>query len=389
MSYLRDLTEQHRMQSRLLVSDRMASVGTLAAGVAHEINNPLAYVKANLDLIAEELRREGEPGDGNARLAQMAGDARQGVSRVQKIVGDLKRFSRGDEEVRASLDLGRVLGLAVNMTTNEIRHRGRLIENYGVTPPVEGDESRLAQVFINLLVNAAQALPEGNVERNTIEITTSTDREGRAVVAIRDSGSGIAPAVLGRIFDPFFTTKPVGAGTGLGLSICHGIVTGLGGDIEVESELDRGTTFRVRLPSARRPASTPIPPSRQVTVRTRRGSILIVDDDPLVGNSLRRVLHQHHEITVVSNGKLAIERIRSGQHFDLVLCDLMMPEMSGMVLYSELSEIAPKLSEKIIFITGGAFTPEANRFLEEHHTRVIEKPFELNALRTIVAESIG
>jgi PAS domain S-box-containing protein len=390
MTYTRDLTVQRQMQSRLLLSDRMASMGTLAAGVAHEINNPLAYVKANLDLIVEELRADGLATDPSrsARLTQMVGDARQGVARVQKIVGDLKRFSRADDETRATLELSRVLSVAVSMTANEIRHRARLVEHYGNAPLVEADESRLAQVFINLLVNAAQAVPEGHTDRNEIEITTSTDSGGYAVVTIRDTGTGIEPAIMGRIFDPFFTTKPVGSGTGLGLSICHGIVTGLGGEIEVETELGSGTTFRVLLPPARRPPATPVPLSRPAALPTRRGAVLIIDDDPLVAGSLRRVLCQAHDITVVSDGREAIQRIVGGQHFDLVLCDLMMPEMSGMALFEELGKIAPRLADRIVFITGGAFTPEAKRFLEEHETRVVEKPFELGALRALVAAAI-
>ena len=242
----RDLTDRKLMQARLLQSDRMASVGTLAAGVAHEINNPLAYVKANLDVLAsrripqlavllrslEEERIEhlggGEPDDSayelSERLSQIAAMidlAREGAERVRSIVRDLKTFSRADEETTTPVDVARVLDASVNMAWNEIRHRAKLIKEYGEVPPVEANESRLGQVFLNLLINAAQAIPEGRAYEHEIRVRTYADaNDERVVIAVSDTGSGIAKDALYRIFDPFFfTTKAVGVGTGLGLWI--------------------------------------------------------------------------------------------------------------------------------------------------------------------------
>ena len=249
----RDVTERKNIETRLMVSDRMASVGSLAAGVAHEINNPLAFVLANLDFAAkqlDELAASGVPESRLAELRSVVGDAREGADRVRSIVRDLKTFSRSDEPKVGPVDLHRVLDSCCSMAWNEIRHRARLEKSYqrGIHHAL-GTESRLSQIFLNLLVNAAQAIPEGEASANVIRVTTGALDDGRLWVSVSDTGPGMAPEVLCRIFEPFFTTKPVGVGTGLGLSICHGIVQGLGGEIRVESEPGKGTSFHVVLPA--------------------------------------------------------------------------------------------------------------------------------------------
>jgi C4-dicarboxylate-specific signal transduction histidine kinase len=215
-----------------MFADRMASLGTLVSGVAHEINNPLAYLKTNLDFaavdllrVADELRAGGpcvaDAAEASLReIIAALNDARMGADRVRNIVRALKMFSRADEQKRGAVRLHRVLESALNMVWNEIRHRARLVKDFGDVPAVEGNESRLHQVFLNLLINAAQAIPEGLGDRNEIRVVTRTDEQGRAVVEVRDTGVGIAKEHLPKLFDPFFTTKPVGVGTGLGLSIC-------------------------------------------------------------------------------------------------------------------------------------------------------------------------
>ena len=376
---LRDAAER-----QLIFSDRMVAVGTLAAGVAHEINNPLAYVVANLDMILEEVRALANgPLWGRMReLEDMAVLARQGADRVQKIVRGLKTFSRADEERRVVLDVRPVLELAINMAFNEIRHRARLVKDYGPVPLVEADEARLGQVFVNLLVNAAQATPEGDVATNEIRIVTSTDSAGRAVVEVRDTGPGIPSAVLGRVFDPFFTTKPLGVGTGLGLSICHSIITGMGGEIGVTSELGRGTTLRVVLRPSQGSLAV-LSEDRETKPGAARAVVLIVDDERQVGGALARVLRDH-EVTTVTRAQEALELIATGKQFDVIFSDVMMPEMSGMDLYDELIRRDSIAAERMVFITGGAFTPVAKAFLDRVPNARMEKPFDVKTVRALV-----
>lgn len=244
--------EQEQLRRQLVLADRMASVGTLAAGVAHEINNPLAYVMANLDMIASDLTALSSVAF-SAHIAdcvEMVTEARQGAERIRKIVRGLKTFSRAEEEHSAPIDLRPVLELSIDMAFNEIRHRARLVKDYASTPLVNADDSRLGQVLVNLLVNAAQAIPEGDTDANEIRIRTHADADGNAIVEICDSGSGISDDVLDRIFDPFFTTKPVGVGTGLGLAVCHNILDGMGGKITAANRPEGGAVFRITLPPA-------------------------------------------------------------------------------------------------------------------------------------------
>jgi PAS domain S-box-containing protein len=262
--FMRDITEQKEMQERLLLADRMASMGTLAAGVAHEINNPLSFVIANLGVLSELVPTlPNSLGDKRlTEVSELLGDIKDGAERVRKIVRDLKMFSRPDDTKSEAVDVRQVLESCANMAWTEVRHRARFVKDYGITTMVVGNDAQLGQVFLNLLINAAQAIPEGNVERNEIRIQTTTDAEGWVVVEIRDTGAGIAPAILPRIFDPFFTTKPVGLGTGLGLSVCHGIVAKLGGEITAESKPGQGATFRVRLRRGEQRPKSERPPAR-------------------------------------------------------------------------------------------------------------------------------
>jgi PAS domain S-box-containing protein len=374
-----DVTERRALQAQLLLADRMASLGTLAAGMAHEINNPLAFTVANLGFALEEARRLPAP---DAELEQALAEAQEGAARVRDIVRDLKSFSRDDEDGRGHADVRQVLRAAVNLAQNEIRPRARVELDLGEAPPVAGSERRLGQVLLNLLINAAQAIPEGAPERHAIRARTRTEGD-RVLVEIEDTGTGIAPELLGRIFDPFFTTKPVGVGTGLGLSICHGIVTGLGGDIQVESEPGRGSLFRVRLPAAVDGAELRDGPAASATAP--RARILVVDDEAMVGRAVARILGAEHEVAAVTSGEAALAQLRAGPGFDLVLCDLMMPGLSGMDLFERVSQAAPAAAARFVFLTGGAFTDRARQFLERVPNPRLEKPFDPDGLRRSVA----
>jgi two-component system, cell cycle sensor histidine kinase and response regulator CckA len=376
----RDLTREREMQQRVLLADRMVSIGMLAAGVAHELNNPLAYMQANLEFALEQLARN--EGAAFAEVCAALEEAREGATRVRSIVRDVKTFSRPEEQRVEVVDVRPLLESAVNMSFNEIRHRARLVKDYGPVPQVSAVRARLGQVFLNLIVNAAQAIPEGAVEQNEIRLSTSTDEKGRAVVAIRDTGSGMPPEVLRHVFDPFFTTKPTGVGSGLGLSISNGIVSSLGGEILVSSAAGAGSEFRVLLPPAP-PAEHRGDPAPGTQKEEPPARILAIDDDQMVGNALRRIL-AGHVFEFLQSGKAALERFEGGARYDVILLDLTMPQMSGMRVYAELMRIDPAQAARVIFITGGVLTAAAQRFLDEVPNLRLHKPFDAGELRAMV-----
>jgi PAS domain S-box-containing protein len=384
LAMVEDVSERRRLEAQLRLADRMASVGTLAAGVAHEINNPLAFVLANLEYAIRELRRGGVAQEVVTALEE----AREGGARVREIVRDLKTFSRGDDPARELLDVARVLRSALSLASNEIRARARLDLQLAPTPRVLASEHRLGQVFLNLLINAAQAIPEGRVAEHTVRVVTGSARDGRVLVEVSDDGVGIPAEIRSRIFDPFFTTKPVGVGTGLGLSICHGIVTALGGEIAVESEPGRGSTFRVLIPPASPEAGFAEAAPLQLALG-RRARVLVVDDEPLVCRAVQRILSPPHEVEARGSAREALEALRGGAGYDLVLCDLMMPGMTGMDLHEKVRAERPGLAARFVFLTGGAFTATARDFLTSVPNARVEKPFEPAALRDLVARLLG
>jgi signal transduction histidine kinase/ActR/RegA family two-component response regulator len=382
-------------QAQLVQAGKMAAVGTLAAGVGHEINNPLSYIVSNLEYAAEEAvalkgRLESAPEDVRGRLKEMEQvlrEALMGADRVRRIVKDLKTFSRQDEDLRGPVDLRAVMDSAAKMAAGELRPRAQLVRDYSEVPRVEGNEPRLAQVFLNLIINAAQALPEGKADQNEVRLVTRSVGNDEVAAEVHDTGSGIPPEVLGRIFDPFFTTKPVGIGTGLGLALCHAFITSMGGRIEVESQVGRGTVFRVTLPVARGEQTQTSRVEEAKEGVSMRGRVLVVDDDPLVSSALRRTLSREHDVEVVVSSRRALEMLLSPEGvYDVILCDLMMPEMTGMELHAQLHAAKPERAQRMVFVTGGAYTHAATEFLDRVSNPRLEKPFEPEKLRERVRE---
>jgi len=394
---LRDVTEHKLLQRQLEMTDRLASLGTMAAGVAHEINNPLSVVMSNGELVLEHLDSVESARDPSATVedrAQRAAEAVKAqrellsaVSRVARIVADLKAFSRQEPDVSASSDVRDAIEWAIRSTAHEFRHRARLTTDLKKVPRVAADETRLGQILINLLINAAQAIAPGNLEQNRVSISTRTDAQGRVVIDVTDTGSGIEPEVLTRIFEPFFTTKPAGVGTGLGLSICHGIAASMGGKLEVESRVGEGTTFRLTLPSDTNQEPSLSPPAEFVPP-ARRGRILLIDDEDMVLNAIARILNEH-EIICTQHAAEALARLESDDRFDIIFCDLMMPKMTGIDFYEALLRIRPELARRVVFLSGGAVTTKAARFLETVPNQRIEKPFQVKELRGWVQQILA
>ncbi len=392
----RDVTERVEFQHQLLQRERMAALGTLSAGVAHEINNPLTYLLVNLEHVLRRLRAASASDDpieelaavgsgGLSALALSLQQAVEGANRVRQIVRDLLTFSQGNIEQRGMADVRGIVESATQMAWHEIRHRARLVKSLAEVPPVDANEARLGQVFLNLLVNAAQAIPEGQADRHEIRVGTRTDEHGNVLVEVSDTGMGIPPENMTRIFDPFFTTKG-DTGTGLGLSISHGAIRSLGGDIRVMSSPGQGTTFQVILPPAKTWRRAAPISSHEVRAITRR-RVLIVDDERLVGEAIARALAEDNDIEVVTEARQALAKIVRGEAYDVILCDLMMPVMTGMDLYAEIVRAAPKLVGRLVFMTGGAFTPRARAFLESVNNPLLEKPIDTGKLRSIIARA--
>ena len=382
-------------RDRLVVADRLAAIGTLAAGAAHEINNPLTYALINVAHVLRQLRAQvasAIPAEDAvqdtqvARLVRSLEQAENGMERVRGVVRNLLTFSQGTVEKRTLLDVRGVLESSIQMALHEIVHRARLVRELAELPPVEANEAALGQVFLNLLVNAAQAIPEGDGQTHEVRIKAFTDQDGNAVVEIADTGVGIPAEILPRIFEAFFTTKAVGGGTGLGLSISYGTVTRLGGTIEVTSEIGRGTCFRVVLPPAER--WRPSVPGSVLPRWVRRRRVLVVDDDALVGEAIAWALDAEADVDVMTDGATALERIAAGERWDVILCDLMMPGLSGMDVYAGALRSAPDAAGCMLFMTAGTFTPRARAFVQSVGEKCFDKPINTDRLRQLVRRGI-
>ncbi len=394
---LRDVTEQKLLQKKLELSDRLASLGTMAAGVAHELNNPLAVVVANAWLVGEEMTRVlAELREGHVPSAETLHRLEEAVaaqselqasaSRVGRIVSDLKTFIRPTQRPAGEADVARSIAWAIRATSHELQHRARIVTEAGKVPPVAIDETKLGQVLVNLLLNAAHAIAPGNVDTNTVSVTARPTAEGRVVIEVRDTGCGMAPEVLKRVFEPFFTTKPVGMGTGLGLSICHGFVASAGGDLQVESHVGEGSVVRVVVPvvkTAPRAAPAAVEPATD-----RRGRILVIDDEDTVLRAIRRILKQH-DVVCTKSAREALGLLERSKSFDIIFSDLMMPDMTGVAFYEELLRTRPEDAARVVLLTGGALTAEIADFLATVPNLHLEKPFGVVGLRATVQQILS
>ncbi len=366
---------------KLIQNDRLASIGQLAAGIAHEINNPAAFVALNLQHLTRTYPRIRDglaDAATQARFEETLAETSVGVQRIVSTINELKLFARIPEGAFSTpVDINRLITSAIVLTKSEIRHRASLVTDLDDgLPLLPGDHARLGQVFVNLLFNAAQAIPKGDVAHHSVRIETRAVRD-RIRIRITDTGVGIPPEVLPRIFDPFFSTWTHG-GTGLGLAISADVVREMGGSIEVESHPGHGSIFTVELPvrdvedlNAEHPHLAD------------GGHVLIIDDEPVLAAAMARHLGTRFDVQLAHDGPEALRALEFTD-FDLVLCDVRLPGVSGMELFETAILTRPGLAGCFVFVTGDPLDDALREFVARHRIRVLEKPFDASDLDRIV-----
>jgi two-component system NtrC family sensor kinase len=374
---IEDHTETRRLQELLIQSEKLSAIGQLIAGVAHELNNPLASVLGFADYLVEG-------GEVPAHLAEPLRVIQQEAQRAAVIVKNLLSFARRQERDRRQLAIGTVLERTIALLRNQLLglHVEIELSVDPDLPEIDGHFNQLQQVFLNLANNAAQAIASTGRPGGGRVVVHARRRLDGVVVDVTDDGPGIPEALHQRVFEPFFTTKPEGEGTGLGLSICVGIVKEHGGRITLQSAPGRGATFAVELPAACvTPPAAPVPEARSPSA----GRILLVDDEPHILHYMRATLTAWgHQVDVATDGEEAIDRALEGD-YDLIITDVRMPHLGGRELYERLRRDAPQVAARVVFSTGDTVRDDTMTFLEQAGRPVLHKPFKLAELRQALA----
>jgi two-component system, NtrC family, sensor kinase len=385
IAVFRDNTDRRRLETQLRLADRLSSIGTLAAGVVHEINNPLSYVCSNLSFLQKELAQPQILPEALPELREVLAETQEGINRVRTIVQDVKTFARSDEAQSGPVDVHQAIDGALRLVRKELQYRAQVERSLEPVPAILGNQGRLGQVLVNLLVNALQAFPQNDPERNRVIVSTHSTPPDTVVIEVEDNGPGMSPEVRQHLFDPFFTTKPAGEGTGLGLSICQSIIQSMGGKIEVESVLGQGSVFRLVLPAAQaRESTTASAQAVPVDAKGTRRRLLLIDAEPAVGTSVRRLLQEAHEVHSVQDVRMALSLLSRGERYDAILCDVVLPGMSGVDLLRELEQREPGLARRTGFMTSGALSMPSRELIASYSGELLEKPFEPERLRRFV-----
>jgi len=390
-----DDTEEREVERRLAIAERMASLGTMSAAIAHEVNNPLMWVLGNLEMLQGQLRELDCPEE----VHQLVDEIRDGTRRIRDTIARVREFSRFQKSPKVPVRLDEVVSAASRMVENEVRHQAVVTLDLIGHGRVLGDPIELGQLVANLLLNAAQAMPAhrepdahsghrgAGGPSGRIEVALREER-AEAVLTVSDNAGGIPPENLARIFDPFFTTKPAPLGTGLGLAIVHRIATDHGGTIDVDSRLGEGTRFVLRLPLTQTAVKPRAKTSPHLRVASVPANVLVIDDEPLVARTIARGL-RGHKVTVCGNAAEGLEKLVSGELPELVLCDLMMPGMTGIDLYEALAKARPEAIPRLVFMTGGTFTGPAEDFVTSTTCPVMQKPIPMEVLQGLVADALA
>lgn len=382
-----DVTSQRLIESRLFHSQRVAALGQLLSGIAHELNNPLTSIVGYAQLL---LRRPGGPErDADARRIL------EEAERASRIAKNLLLFARETKLERRLVNLNEIAERTVALRTYEQRLENIRLERHfdAHLPPILADAAQLQQVLLNLVVNAEQAVLQGS-GHGRIWLSTRRLPGDRVAIEVADDGPGVPREIAGRIFDPFFTTKPAGVGTGLGLSIVYGIVQQHGGEVVVEERAGGGAVFRVELPVGAASAADAVRPEMIAENAAARGQglastlgrrrILVVEDEPTVAQLIADVLGEEgHLVDTVLDSRDGLELVRR-HPYDLVICDLRMPHLDGRGFYRELVRMGSPLEHRLIFVTGDTLAPRTVDFLEESAVPYLAKPFLVEELKEAV-----
>ncbi len=385
-------------QAKLVQTEKLAAIGQLASGVAHEINNPASWVFASLEVLQQRMSeartllaaRAHEP-ETQARLVASLAEgetylshAMDGIARIRAVAGDLRTLARADPEPTEDVHLDDVVRSACNLAKAALRQSATLVLDLRDDAVVRGSPGRLGQVVTNLLVNATQALSEGGGAAPEIRVQTRVEGS-HALLAVEDTGPGVPEALREKIFEPFFTTKPA-HGTGLGLSLVADLVSRHGGTVTVAAAARGGARFEVRLP--RTSAQLSAPASKTATPKPKpseRSRLLIIDDEPRLLQTYALLLADAHDVVLAQGGRNALELLEQDQTFDVVLCDLQMPEVDGVAVFDRVRQLAPALAQKVIFSSGGVVQERIKRFLEQNAVPLLAKPVREETLLAAIA----
>lgn len=382
---IRDNTERRAAELQLAAADRLATIGTMAASVAHEINNPTAAILVNLELAARSIAGRGDLGE----LAQLLEDACEAADRVQMIAQDMRLLSRGADEQLEAVELQRVVDTTLRLANHQTQHRTRVVVSMerGL-PLVRAHQGRLGQVLLNLIVNAAQAVPEGHEFDSRITIACKRRDQAFVELSVSDTGAGMSEEVLRRLFTPFFTTKPAAHGTGLGLAICQRIIATCGGTIEVESEVGFGSTFRVVLPVATAEPEETLGPASEPPPSSGGARLLVVGHDTRITQNLARSLRANHDISIAYSCRAALGLLRGGERFDLILCEAALPDMPGTALYDTLEHELPEAARRITFLVNAGASARVQRALERIPNPKLVQPVAPEAVVELVERAL-
>lgn len=383
------------LRARVSELDRLAAIATLAAGVAHEVNNPAAYVLMNLTTCREHVstirdglagRREPEVGDEPAvdldgvldEMTEMLDDNIRGLERIVAIVQSLRAFARPEPDRAEEVDLAALCREVNSLLGSQLRHRARVVLELAPVPPVLADARKLSQVVINLLVGAAEAIPHG--EGNHEIRLRLRERDGWVELAVADTGRPLTPEERARAFEPFYAGRGAAGTGGLGMATVRSVAERLGGKVGAMTAGPRGTEFVVRLPVRGVATSTAVP---EPVTDDRRARILIIDDEVALTRAMRRQLRGHHEVTIENDVAAAMARLVD-EDYDVILCDVMMPGTDGLGLLEALRRSRPELVARLVLMTAGTTDPIRELVLARGG-QLIDKPVPLDALLALIA----